>query len=118
MIVKLDGTSIKDPTGFTVSRFKLTKAGRMGNGLRTMDFVASKKRFEFNYKILDGEELNTIETILYDDETLFFTLTYPDNQGVEQTATVYAGAISYDKFRTETNYGYYWKNIAFNLIEQ
>ncbi len=115
MPLKINGTRIKSPTGFQIERYKITKASRVASGKMTMDVIARKLKFLFNYKVLSGAEYKTILDIL-DTDTAFFTLEYVEND-VVKTATVYSGAITANKFRTDEG-AWYWKDVTFDLIEQ
>ena len=114
MIVKINGTTIKTPHSLDIEKYKLTKASRVASGKMHMDLIAKKRKFNFEYEVLKGSELDKIVDIL-DSSAIFFTLEYQEN-GVTKTATVYAGAIHASKFRT--NSGWYWKKVRFSLIEQ
>ncbi|MDD5098613.1 MAG: hypothetical protein PHD31_02790 [Candidatus Pacebacteria bacterium] len=99
-VITLNGTTIKNPTEFHIENYKLTReTGRLINGDMTMDYVALKKKFILNYESITGTNLKTIMDIL-DTSTMFFTLTYKDNEGT-QTKTVYAGAIPQLQYRTD-----------------
>lgn len=115
-VIKLNGTAIKQPLEFGMESYNLTKSDRVQSGKMQMDLVAKKRKFTFKYEVLSGTDLKTILDVI-DGNDMFFTLTYTDdNTGTEKTATVYVGAITRDKFRTDGPW--YWKNVTFNLIEQ
>lgn len=111
---RLNGTPIKEPSELQIQEFKLTKSGRVASGKMTMDIIAKKRKFFFTYNVLSGPELDAIMAIVQDGPA-FFTLQYNQN-GVEKSATVYAGAPKMTKFRTDGKW--YWKNVQFDLIEQ
>lgn len=115
-VIKLNGTTIKKPKpgDFRISKFNLTKSGRVASGKMTMDLIAKKRKFEFNYEVLSGPDLDTILGII-DTDAMFFTIDYVENS-VEKSATVYCGEITAKKYRTDGVW--YWKDITFNLIEQ
>lgn len=113
-ILKLNDTTIKKPKDFKISKFNLTKSGRVASGKMVMDLVAKKRKFEFSYEVLSGPELDTILSII-DTDAMFFTISYVEN-GTEKSATVYVGEISHKRFRTDGVW--YWKDVSFNLIEQ
>jgi len=111
---QLDGTIIKNPTAFKTSKYNLTKSGRTASGKMKMRIIAVKRKFEFEYAVLDGTRHKQIDDILFGGSS-FFAFEYLEN-GVVKTATVYAGAYSADRFRTDGIW--YWKNVKFDLIEQ
>jgi hypothetical protein len=113
-IIKLNGTTIKNPLDFSTSRYNLTKSGRVASGKMTMELIAKKRKFFFTYEVLSGADLDLILGII-DTDAMFFDITYVENN-VTKSAKVYVGEIKYDKFRTDK--GWYWKNVTFNLIEQ
>ena len=114
--IKLNGITIKQPNvdDFSIEKYNLTKAGRTSNGDMQMDLIAKKRKFTFKYEVLSGTELNTILNIL-DGNNVFITLSYVENN-VSKSATVYAGAIKATQFRTDGVW--YWKDVAFDLIER
>lgn len=113
-VIKLNGTTIKKPKDFKISKFNLTKSGRVASGKMVMDLIAKKRKFEFSYEVLSGPDLDTILGII-DTDAMFFTIDYVEN-GVAKNATVYVGEIAAKKFRTDGVW--YWKDVSFNLIEQ
>lgn len=113
-MIKFDGNLIKEPSEFGVERYKLTKSGRLASGKMTMDIVAKKRKLLFKYDVLSGPDLDIIAEYV-DGDIAFFPVTYLEN-GREVTITVYSGAISYKKFRTDGKW--YWKDVSFDLIEQ
>lgn len=114
MAYKLDGIVIKSPTSFATELYKLTKAGRLASGKMVMDVIAKKRKFQLEYTVLSGTDLTTITDILFNDSA-FYTFEYVENN-TTKTATVYVGAITYDRFRSDGRW--YWTNVEFDLIEQ
>lgn len=112
--MKINGTIIKNPKAFKVERYKLTKSGRIASGLMTMDVIAKKRKFILTYEVISGADLKVIMDIL-DTTTSFYTFEYTEFD-TTYTATVYPGALNYDRFRT--NSGIYFKNFELNLIEK
>lgn len=114
-VITLNGSTIKNPDDFEIQNYKVTReTGRLINGDMVMDYVALKKKYLFKYNSITGANLKTIMDIL-DTSTMFFTLTYKDNEGT-QTKTVYAGHIPQVQHRTDGEWVY--KNVDFALIEQ
>jgi len=114
MAYKLNGTVIRNPTSFETELYKLTKAGRLASGKMVMDVIAKKRKFNLTYDVLSGPDLDTITSILFNDSA-FYEFEYVEN-GEVKTATVYVGAIKYNRFRSDGKW--YWKNVEFALIEQ
>lgn len=112
--VKLNGVSIKVPFDFGTSHYNLTKSGRVASGEMTMELVAKKRKFFFEYRVLSDHEFQKIMNVI-NSSAMFFTISYEEN-GRSSAATVYVGEINYNKFRTDN--GWYWKNVTFNLIEK
>ena len=113
-VLTLAGQSIKQPKDFRIGSFTLTKAGRTADGKMQLERIAEKRKFFFEYESLRGDDLDVLKDIIT-GTTMFFTLTYKDND-VNESATVYAGAIEKTQFRTDGKW--VWKDIAFDLIEQ
>lgn len=114
MDITLGGISIKQPTKFDIEKYNLTKSGRVASGLMKMEIIAKKRKFLFQYDVISGTDLDTILGVI-DTNTAFFTIGYKENE-VAKTATVYSGAISATRFRTDGKW--YWKDVKFDLIEQ
>jgi len=112
---KIDGVPIKRPSSFKISRYRLTKAGRLASGLMTMDLVAKKRKFFFTYDVIRSDELNVILDLLWKPRECFYTLTYVENNEIKE-AVVYAGEIPTELYRTGGIW--VWRNVNFDLIEQ
>lgn len=113
---KIDGVAIKRPSTFKISRYYLTKSGRLSSGKMTADIVAKKRKFFFTWEALDAPDLNKILNILWnDDNKFFFDLEYVENN-VTKNATVYVGEMPTDLHKTGDVW--VWKNVSINLIEQ
>lgn len=118
MLLELNGVAIKVPPSLQFSKYNLTKSGRVASGLMTMDLIAKKRKFNFSYDVIRSIEMERILDII-DGNEMFFQIRYDENN-VIKTATVYVGEITHSKFRTKdpTTSVWYWKDFAFNLIEQ
>lgn len=117
--IVLDGIYIKQPTNenFQMNTYNLTKSGRVASGKMKMDFIAKKRKFEFSYEVISGKDMQQILDII-DTPKMFFPIEYTDTtDGLRKTATVYVGEINKVPFRTD-QFGWYWKDVKFNLIEQ
>lgn len=122
MILTVGGVAIKQPPrsdgGFKISKYNLTKSGRVANGKMTMELVAKKRKFFFSYPVISGPDLEKILSVI-DSDAMFFNITYEENN-VVKSAEVYVGEIGADYFRVadSTTNTWYWKNFTFNLIER
>lgn len=111
----INGVSgIKEPTDFTVSKYDLTKSGRLANGDMVIELVAKKRKFQFSYAVLSGPQLDLILSAI-DTEKMLFEIQYIENNK-NLSAIVYRGAVTYRKFRTDGRW--YWKDVTFDLIER
>ena len=118
LIIKLDGTTIKNPSvPLQISKYPVTKAGRVASALMTIDFLAEKSTFSFEYESISHADLQTILNIIHNFPTMFHTLNINEN-GVEANYTVYPGAVTKTPYRTDNNGYWFYKNISFQLIEQ
>lgn len=113
--VKINGIAIKRPEVFKIDRYKISTLERMADGTMVGDFIARKRTATFTYPVISSIELNNILDIIWLSDSMFFTLTWIEDN-VEQTTTVYPGAIPQTLHRTGAVW--YWKDITFQLIEQ
>lgn len=117
---KLNGTPIKNPSGWKVENYTLTQSARTANGKMVMDYVANKRKFYFTYAVIESKDLDLILDILWarldSTKECFFTLEYPDGDSTK-TATVYAGSIPRTLHRGDGS-TWVWKEVSFSLIEQ
>lgn len=116
--LKIKGVKIKEPkpNGFSISHYNITKAGRVASGRMTMEFVAKKRKFFFEYEVISAADKRQIMNLI-DGNDMFMNLEYIED-GIVKTAKVYVGEISGQGFRTGNLSGWYWKGFSFNLIEQ
>ena len=115
MVLKLGGIVIKQPKDFDIEKYNITKSGRVASGKMVMDLIAKKRKFLFAYDIISGTALTSILSVI-DTDNVFFKIEYTENSNEVKEATVYVGSIKAKKFRTDGVW--YWKNVAFDLIEQ
>lgn len=116
MNIKINGVRIKQPKNPKYSTYNLTKAGRVASGKMMMDLVAKKQKLFFEYEILGGADLQQILNLI-DGENMFFLVEFDDFDG-PKSFTGYVGEIDRTIQRSNTNSGWYWTNVGFNLIEQ
>lgn len=118
VVIKINGTPIKQPSDFKIERYNLTKSGRVASGAMTMELVAKKRKFFFTYQVISGKDFQDILNLI-DGEEMFFDFEYEEN-GVIKTAVCYVGAIPSTKFRVQkgTINDWYWKDVNFDIIEQ
>lgn len=117
---KIDNIAIKNPSGFKLEYYTLTKSTRVANGDMMMDFVANKRKFIFEYKAITSSQLNQIIELLWGSlattHNCFHTLHYIDG-GETKEATVYAGALPLNLHRADGT-EWVWKDVTFSLIER
>lgn len=116
MAFVVNGISIKNPTTFRVERYNVTTMERLSNADMVGDLIAKKLKFYFTYDAISAEEFDNILDAIYNGNSLFFPIKYPDN-GKTKTATVYVGSIPADLHHM-SNANTVWKNVSFNLIER
>lgn len=112
---KINGVSIKRPSSFNIERYNVTNLARLADGTMVGDLIAKKRKFSFVYDAIDSRDLNLILDTIWEVPTLFFTLTYVENN-TTKTATVYSGAIPSKLHRTGSVW--VWTGVTFDLIEQ
>lgn len=115
-IYKLNGVIIKSPHPFKIERYNITKSSRVASGKMMMELIAKKRKFYFTYEAIDATELNKILDIIWENPSMFFELSYVENNTIK-TATVYTGAIPTELYRTDIG-AWVWTNVTFDLIEQ
>lgn len=113
--VTINGIDIKRPETFKIDRYKISTLERMADGTMVGDFIARKRTFTFTYSVISSIELKAILDIIWEADTMFFTLTWVEDN-VSKVATVYPGAIPQTLHHTGDVW--YWKDISFQLIEQ
>lgn len=112
---KIDGVTIKRPSSFKIERYNVTNLDRRADAKMVGDLLAKKRKFYFTYAAITARDLNTILEAIWETNSLFYELTYIENNE-EKTATVYTGSIPSELHRTGEDW--VWKNVTFNLIEQ
>lgn len=112
---KINGTPIKRPSNFKIERYNVTNLERLANAEMCGDLIAKKRKFYFTYEAIQSDDLDKILDLIWETNSLFYTLTYVENN-VEKTAIVYSGAIPSDLYRTGSKW--VWKNVTFSLIEK
>lgn len=113
--VSINGIEIKRPWPFKISRYKVSSLERMADATMVGDFIARKRTFEFTYEAINSVELKKILDIIWESDTMFFTLGWIENNQ-SYTATVYPGAIPQTLHRTGSVWT--WEDVHFQLIEQ
>lgn len=112
---KINGTTIKRPSSFKIERYNVTNLQRTADATMKGELIAKKRKFYFTYDAIDSEDLNNILNVIWETTSLFYTLTYVENN-TTKSATVYVGSIPSELFRTGGKW--IWKNVTFDLIEQ
>lgn len=113
---KIDGRVIKNPSTFKIERYNVTNLERLADAKMVGDLIAKKHKFYFTYSAIKAKDLNHILDIIWETNSLFFTLTYIEN-GIEKTAIVYSGAIPSTLHSAKSD-DWVWKDVTFDLIEQ
>ena len=116
MPMTIDGVQIKTPTELKVGIFRLSKAERLASGKMVMDIIATKRRLDLSWEIIEDNELQKILDLL--DSRVFHTVVYPDPQsGEEYTITAYVRDINQEIFQKRGGVRY-WRGVTLALIEQ
>lgn len=116
MAFVVNGVTIKNPTTFKVERYNVTTMERLSNADMVGDLIAKKLKFYFTYDAITAEEFETILSAIYDGDSLFFPLEYPD-RGTTKRAIVYVGSVPAE-LHYMSNSNAVWKNLTFNLIQR
>ena len=112
---KLNGVPIKRPSTFKISKYMLTKSGRLASGDMTADIVAKKRKFFLNWKAIDSTDFNVILDIIWETDKFFYDLEYVENNEVKHT-TVYSGEIPANLHKTGDIW--VWKDVELHFIER
>ena len=117
----LNGTAIKNPSGFDIEYYTISQATRVESGDMVMDFVANKRKFKFKYEAINGLDMNNIIFLLWSNlattRNCFSTLVYMED-GLPNTATVYSGSIAKSLYRASNAANWIWNGVTFDLIEK
>lgn len=113
-LVSINALTIKQPSVFDREDYALTKSGRVASGKMKADIIARKGKWVLAWEVMTGPQIETVKAAIQ-GTSFFFPLVYNENN-VEYTATVYAGALKRRLFRTDGIW--YWTNVSFDLIEQ
>lgn len=112
---KIDGTLIKRPHNFKMETYPVSNLQRKANGDMAGDFIARKRKFFFTYEAITTTELQVIERLIVNTNSMFHTLSWVEDN-VTKTCTIYYG--SFPKELVRTGAEWVWKGVSFNLIEQ
>jgi len=113
---KINGRSIKRPSTFKIERYNVTNLQRLANAEMCGDLIAKKRKFYFTYNAITSKDLNNILNIIWETNSIFFTLSYVEDNKVK-TAKVYSGSIPSELHRSGSG-EWVWKNVTFDLIEK
>ena len=116
--IVINGTTIRTPDNFRISKFNLTKSGRIASGKMTMDLIAKKVKLFLTYRGITGLDLDTILDEI-DTEEEFFTVQYYDKRGTAHSKTFYSGEIPATLHsRGLGDDDDVWKDVELHFIEQ
>ncbi len=113
-LISISGVTIKTPHTFVIERYNITQAGRVADGTMTMDLIAKKRKFLFEYRVISGIDMKRILDII-DGTNMFMPVAYKESN-VIKTAECYVGHIPSTIFRTDGPW--YYTDVNFDLIEQ
>ena len=116
-LFRINSTTIKRPSGWKVERYKVSNLERNAAAYMCGDLIAKKRKFYFTYEAISAKDLDTILDVLWDSNSMFYTLTYYEN-GIQYNATVYPGAIPSELHHAGHGKNWVWKNVSFDLIER
>lgn len=112
---KLNNVTIKRPTSFSMSRYNISVADRVGDGTMVIELKSKKRKFFFKYEAINATDKKVILDILWETMDPWVTLSYVEDN-VVKTAVTYVGEIPTELLRTGSKW--YWSGFDFNLIEQ
>lgn len=118
MAFLIDDTPIKTPHSIEVSPFIISKAERTADGTMQMDIIASKRRIDIGWNMIQEVDIQPILSLL--GSRSFHKITYPDPEyGDDHDIIAYRG----DVVATPTSIyspsgSRYWADVQIALIEQ
>ena len=115
-MIKINGTSIKMPTSFSVDIVDLDgETKRNARGELVRDRIAVKRKLELEWQALTMPE---ISTILKAVQNVFFQVEYPDPmEGKNITKTFYVGDRTAPMLRNHDG-NILWEGLSMNFIEK
>lgn len=114
----VNGTRIKTPSKFRISRYNITKSGRVAAGDMHMEFKAKKIKLFFTYDAITGAEINAILALI-DTNAMFFNVTYYGTADEAVTKECYVGEITQELFRRGyVSDGSMWTGVVFDFIQK
>ena len=114
-MIKINGTLLPTPSGYSVNIMDISKAERNAAGTMVIDRIATKRKIELVWKYVDKAGLSNVLKLV---APVFFTVEYIDPEdNALKTGTFYCGdrnvgALDYRSGNIR------WKDIKFNLIEK
>lgn len=113
---KINGIPIKRPSTFKMSRYNITTLTRLASGEMVGDLVAKKVKLFFTYEAITSTDLNTILDIIWNTNSLFYTVTYVENN-IARSIKAYVGEIPQELHHTGDS-EWVWQNVTFDLIQK
>lgn len=115
--IKINGIQMPTPSVFSVTIMDISgeNSNRDSRGTMHIDRVATKRKIEMEWKLLNMKDMSTLLNLVKD---IFFEVEYPDPMaGCMVKKTFYVGD------RTTPMYSCIgkipkWQNVKYNLIEQ
>ena len=114
-MIRISGTLIPAPSGYSIGIMDISKAERNAAGTMVIDRIATKRKIDIQWAFLSREDASQVLKLV---APVFFEVEYTDPQDdVIKTGMFYcgdrkAGALGYQD-------GVIWyKDISFNLIER
>lgn len=114
---RVDGTSIMNPSGFSISRYDVTNLERLANANIAGDLIAKKRKLFFTYEVIASADLDHILNLIWTPWKIFFNLEWQEN-GIWRSMICYKGEISQDLARAGRTTNWVWQDVSFNFIEQ
>ena len=118
MIMILDGVTIPSPDSVAFEKYDISNANRLANGKMQLSLIAKKIKLNLSYDYLEGEDLETIASLIVGNNAMFMQLVYSHSATLENnTIECYSGAIKYTSFLSDDGM-WVWKDVKFSLIER
>lgn len=114
-LIKIKGVELPTPSEYSVGIQDISKAERNANGTMIIDRIATKRKIELSWKMLDS---NTLSQVLNAVAPVLFTVEYMDPQdNAMKTGTFYCGDRNNPMMRF-TNGVPIYKDVKFSIVER
>ena len=114
---KINEVEIKNPSSFTITRYRITDAQRLSSGDMSMEHKARKKKFSLTWAAIRSRDLDKILDEIWETNNCFFDFTYSYGDNKTETLHCYHGELPTELHRGGTS-DWVWKNVQIDIIQK